>query len=288
LLTAQGNYDSPGISPDGKRIALRLNKADIWVYDPARETMARLTFGGVVYDSPVWSPDGRYIVFGSYGKGLFQAPADGSGQPRALTQSESYQFPYSFTADGKRLAYVEGGTANREIWTLPLQDQGGQLVAGKPERLLSSGFSERSPSFSPDGRWIAYDSNESGKFEVYVQSFPALSPNRGGKLLISNSGGVTPRFSRNGHDLLYASGNQIMAVTYTAKADAFVAGKPRVWIDGLSVTPSGTPAWDLDPDGKRVVFLSPFESDEPPRQEHEVVLLLNFLDELRRKIPAGK
>jgi serine/threonine-protein kinase len=287
LPTAPGNYDSPGVSPDGKRIALRLNKADIWVYDPERETMARVTFGGVVYDSPIWSPDGRYIVFGSYGKGLFQAPADGSGQPQALTHSESYQFPYSFTADGTRLAYVEGGTANREIWTLPLQDQGGQLVAGKPERFLGSGFNQRSPSFSPDGRWIAYDSNESGKFEVYVQPFPALSPGRGGKLLISNRGGVTPRFSRDGHDLLYASGNQIMAVAFTVKGDTFAAGKPRVWIDRLGVMPTGTPAWDLDPDGKRVVFLSPFESDEPPGQEHEVVLLLNFLDELRRKIPAG-
>ena len=284
-----GRYDNPGLSPDGKRIALQ-ESPDVWVYDSQRGTMTRLTFGGVVYDHPIWSPDGRFVVFGSHGKGMFEAPENGASQPRELTErseSKTNQFPCSFTPDGKRLAYYERGAGNR-IWTLPLEERGGQLTAGKPEPFLKDGFNERSPSFSPDGRWIAYASDESGKYEVYVRPFPALTSGPGGKLLISTGGGLTPHFSRNGRDLFYESGNQIMAVSYTVKGGAFAAGIPRVWIARLDGALAGNSAWDVAPDGKSIVVLRPVASAETPSQEHEVVFLLNFLDELRRRVPAGK
>jgi len=164
-----------------------------------------------------------------------------------------------------------------------VEEQGGQLKAGKPEQFLKSSFADRVPSFSPDGRWLAYHSNESGKNEVYVRAFPPPSSGQGGKWQISNSGGSAPRWSRNGHELVYQSGDQIMVASYTVKGDTFVAEKPRVWIAKLGGT-----QWDLAPDGKRVAVLMPVESAEAPKQEHEVVLLLNFFDELRRRVPTGK
>ena len=118
--------------------------------------MTRLTFGGALYRYPIWSPDGQYVVFASVGNGIFQARADGASQPQALTQSKTIQVPWSFTPDGKRLAYFDYGAGNSQIWTVPLEDQGGQLKAGKPEQFLKSGFTDYAQAFSPDGRWLAY------------------------------------------------------------------------------------------------------------------------------------
>jgi serine/threonine protein kinase/Tol biopolymer transport system component len=285
LLAKPGAYTNPSVSPDGKRVALSVvdgGSQDVWVYDSQRDSMTRLTFGGAVYVDPTWSPDGQYVIFASIGNGILQARADGASQPQALTQGKSNQIPWSFTPDGKRLAYFEaGGTA--QVWTVPVEDQGGQLKTGKPEQFLKSNFSDQTPSFSPDGRWLAYRSNESGKNEVYVRAFPPPSSGQGGKWQISNNGGILPRWSRNGHDLLYQSGDQIMAASYSVKGDTFVAEKPRVWIAKVGGT-----QWDLAPDGKRVAVLTPVQSAEAPEQEHEVVFLENFFDELRRRAPVGK
>jgi serine/threonine-protein kinase len=226
----------------------------------------------------------RRVLFSSLGIGIFQARADGASQPQALTESKTIQLPWSFTPDGKRLAYAEG-----QMWTVPLEDQGGQLKAGKPEPFLQSNFAGQTPSFSPDGRWLAYASNESGKFEVYVRAFPPPPSGSGGKLQISNSGGTGPRWSRGGHDLVYQSGDQIMAASYAVNGDTFVAEKPRVWIAklGAAVIANAT-AWDLAPDGKRVAVVTPVESATAATQEHQVVFLQNFFDELRRRVPLGK
>jgi serine/threonine-protein kinase len=251
---------------------------DVWIYDLQRDTMTRLTFGrGVSRFIPIWSPDGKHVIFSSYGIGIFQTRADGAGQPQPLTQTRTIEVPQSFTPDGKRLAYSE---AMQQIWTLPLHEQGGQLKAGKPEQFLKSSFRDQFPSFSPDGRWLAHQSNESGRNEVYVRAFPPPASGEGGKWQISNSGGSAPRWSPNGHDLVYQSGDQIMAATYTAKGDTFAAEKPRVWIAKL-----GGPQWDLAADGKQVVVLTPVDT-QAPKQDHEVVFIQNFFDELRRKVPV--
>jgi serine/threonine protein kinase/Tol biopolymer transport system component len=285
LLAKPGVYKYPNVSPDGKRVALGVSEgrsADIWVYDSQRDTMTRLTFGEVLSSDPTWSPDGKYVVFSSAGKGgIFQVRADGASLPQALTESKSLQYPTSFTPDGKRLAYLEYA-GNSQIWTMPLEEQGGQLKAGKPEQFLKSSFNDILAEFSPDGRWLAYASNESGKYEVYVRAFPPPSTERDAKWQISNSGGMRAHWSPNGHDLLYESVDQIMAVSYTVKGDTFVSDKPRVWIEKLDAQ------WDLAPDGKRVVVVTPVESAEAPKQEHEVVFLENFFDELRRRVPLGK
>jgi dipeptidyl aminopeptidase/acylaminoacyl peptidase len=129
---------------------------------------------------------------------------------------------------------------------------------------------------------------------VYVRAFPPPTSGQGGKWQVSNNGGTVPRWSPNGHELVYRSGDQIMAASYTANGDTFVPEKPRVWIAKLGGTPLQVlnPAqqmdWDLTPDGKRVAVLIPLETAEARAQEHEVVFLLNFFDELRRRVPFGK
>ena len=283
LLAKPGAYSQLRLSPDGKLLSFLDTgevSRDVWVYDSQRDAMTRLTFGGR-HVSPIWSPDGRRIVFG-VPNGIYWTRADGAGQPQPLTQSKMTQIPASFSPDGKRLAYGDYGAGNSQMFTVPLEDQGGQLKAGTPEQFLKSTFADQAPLFSPDGRWLAYESNESGKFEVYVGAFPPPSSGQGGKWQISGSGGSEPRWSRNRHDLLYRSGDQVMAASYTVKGDTFVADKPRVRIAKVGGT-----FWDLAPDGKRVAVLTPVEPAEAPRQEHEVVFLENFFDELRRKVPVG-
>jgi serine/threonine-protein kinase len=143
------------------------------------------------------------------------------------------------------------------------------------------------PGFSPDGRWLAYQSNASGKDEVYVRPFPAPASGQGRLWPISNGGGTQPVWSPNGRDLLYQSGDQIVAVSYTVKGDAFAAGKPRVWIAKLG-GPENWQDWDLAPDGKRVAVITPVEAREARKPDHTVVFLQNFFDYLRHRVPMEK
>jgi Tol biopolymer transport system component len=185
------------LSPDGQRLALD-DGSDIWVYEARRDTMTRLTFGGGTNVLPVWSPDGRYILFTAPG-GIWWVRSDGAGKPQLLIQNKITAVPYSFTADGKRLAYEEITLrTSYEIWTVPIESDGAGLRAGKPESFLQTSASERHPVFSPDGRWLAYASDESGKYQVYVRAFP----DKGGKWQISNAGGMSPFWSGNGHELV--------------------------------------------------------------------------------------
>ena len=277
LRATPGAYQMPRLSPDGQRIAYVISEGanqDIWVFDLQRDAPRKLTFGGV-NQSPVWSPDGQYIVFEKIGQGLFQARADDASQPQALMLRSIPQLPSSFI--GKQLAYFE----KSQIWTLSLEDQGGQLKAGTPEQFIKSTFSDQWPAISPDGRWLAYQSKQSGKFEVYVRAFPPSATSSGGKL-VSNDGGTFPHWSRTG--LVYQSADQLMTVSYTVKGPTFIPDKPRVWIASLS----GATGWDLDRDGKRVLALMPEGTAKAPPPQHEIVMLQNFADELRRRVPLGK
>ena len=158
------------------------------------------------------------------------------------------------------------------------------MRAGKPEPFLTTPLRNIFATFSPDGRWLAYASEESGRFEVYVRPFPA--PASGGKWLISNRGGTNPVWARNGRELLYWAGDQIMAVSYTVQGDSLHAEKPRVWAAKLRAPPNNS--FDLAPDGTRAALVTPVETLDAPTVDHEVVFLLNFFDELRRRVPVGR
>ena len=168
---------------------------------------------------------------------------------------------------------------------VPVESDGAGLHAGKPEPFLKTSSNEQNATFSPDGRWLAYVSNESGANQVYVRAFP----DKGGKWTVSNSGGLYPAWSRTAHELIFRTDdNQVMAATYTVQGDSFVADKPRVWSErrladlGLNVN------FDLAQGGKRIAALMPASTPETPQAPSHVVFLLNFFDELRRKVPAGK
>jgi Tol biopolymer transport system component/predicted Ser/Thr protein kinase len=287
LLAKPGSYERPSLSPDGQRLALEViegSSADIWVYDWQPDTMRRLTFTGR-NNAPRWSPDGRYIVFHAVGAGMSLMRSDGAGQLQPLTKSRNTQYPTSFTPDGKLLAYMERSGSTWGLWTVPVESYGRERKDAKPEVFLQTSADERNPSFSPDGRWMAYSSNETGTFQVYVRAFP----DRVGQWQISNSGGTYPMWSHNGHELFFETfDNRIMVAAFTVKGDSFVADKPRVWSEKRLGGLVNIKNVDLAPDGKRVAALMPAETPDAEQAQNHVIFLENFFDELRRRVPARK
>jgi serine/threonine-protein kinase len=279
ILPVPGNYLSPTLSPDGSRLALT-SGGDIWVYELGRN-MTRLTSGGG-YGSPLWTVDGRYIVFRA-ARGMFWTRADGAGQPQPLTASDKLQTPWSFTPNGDCLAFVEG-SGRAVIRTIPIDSSGSELRAGEPQVFLQTPFNARSPMFSPDGRWIAYVSDETPGYGVYVVAFP----DKHGKQRISSHAGY-PAWSRNGHELFFwqyeVPEKQLMVTSYRERGDSFVADRPRVWSQNQFILFSTTRSYDPAPDGKHVVALMPAETSEKPHDR--VIFLLNFFDELRRRVPLN-
>ena len=291
LITKSDVYLTPRVSPDGRRVAvaaLQGTGRNIWVYDTQRDSMTRLTFG-VESQSPVWSPDGKHIVFrtaSDSGFSLNWIRADGAAEALKLLESKNDIRAHSFSPDGRRLAYYEfTAQGNNDLWTLPLDVSDPEHPKpGKSEPFLRTPFNETMPVFSPDGRWIAYYSDESGTNEVYVRPFPGP----GGKWQISTGGGRYPVWSRNGRELFYETrDNQIMVTEYTAKGGSFAASKPRSWSDKRIYNPGGVHA-DLAPDGKRFAVFPRAETTGEDKGSLHVTFLLNFFDELRRRAPMGK
>ena len=288
LLAKPGPYSRPRLSADGQRLALDVSEGSnqgVWVYELERNHLRQLTFG-LSTILPVWSPDGRYIVFQALG-GMFWTRTDGVGKPQALTQSKDLQFPFSFTPDGRRLAYADLSPATGyDIWTVAIDSDGAGLRAGKAEPFWQTPFDEQHPSFSPDGKWLAYSSNDSGTYQVYVRAFP----DSGGKWTVSNDGGAQPMWSRTSRELFFRSAdNQIMVAGYTVKGDSFVPDKPRVWSEKRTANFGIlTPTADLAPDGKHIAAIMSSERPEDQQARNHVIFLENFFDELRRRAPVGK
>jgi serine/threonine-protein kinase len=283
-LTANGGYAAAHLSPDGKRIAASITSVgseDIRIYDLQRETWTDLTFGaGRFYYSPVWSPDSQSVFFGSL-SGMVWARADGASRPQSFTQG-LIQYPTSIAPDGKRIAFTESiNGISEQVFTASLETTGGQWKAGMPEEFFPGAGTvpAGSAAFSPDGKWLAYQSNSSGTNEVYVRAFP----DSGSQWKVSTNGGLTPIWSRSGHELFYQSGDQEMAVSYSVQGNTFIVEKPRVWLAKVGGFVS-----DLSPDSKRLLALFAADSPDAPKADHEVVLLQNFVDDLRRRVPAGK
>jgi serine/threonine-protein kinase len=211
--------------------------------------------------------------------GIYWIRSDGAGEPQRLFEGENLT-PRSFSPDGKRLTYSRGGP-DFGIWTVALDlTDPERPKAGKPEQFLASKTALQ-PILSPDGQWIAYSSSESGQPEIFVRPFPGP----GGKWQVSTSGGIFPIWSRNGRELLYVNGTQMMVVPYSVKGDSFSAGQPRHWSE--KAFPAG-PTFDLSPDGKRFALVMPAATATPAERPTHVTFLLSFADELQRKVPVAK
>jgi len=283
-----GNYINPRFSPDGKQLAFSMRRGpteDIWVKDLGRDTPARLSFRDGLNRWPVWTPNGKNIVFQSTNHaapGLYWIRSDGSGEAQRLTDGAIHEIPYSFSPDGKRLAFARGDRGTYDIFTAPIEGDPRHVHLGNPELFVGTPFDEVDPAFSPDGRWLAYQSNESGTFEVYVRPFPGP----GGKWQISTGGGSHPLWSRDGRELLFRALDQrVMAVGYNTKGDSFTPGKPRVWSETRLANAGDTSVYDLAPDGKRLAAI--LASDQAGGDSTRLTFLLNFFDELRRRAPVG-
>ena len=226
LPAAPHNYQFPRVSPDGGRVAVGIaeEEAQIWVYDVSRDTLTRLTFGGA-NSTPTWSPDGKRIASASNPAAgqlnLFWRAADGSGDAERLVTNDYLNAPNSFSPDGQLLAFVDNNPeTGRDIWVLRMSDR-------KVQPFLRTPYEDTAPRFSPDGKWLAYSSNESGRREIYVQPYPGP----GGKWQISTDGGQEPVWNPKGGELFYRSGSKIMAVQVDTKS-GFAAGKPQMLFEG--------------------------------------------------------
>jgi len=291
-IAAPGAYANPRLSPDQRKLALIVN-GDIYVYDLERDTPTRLTFtvgsdvsGHAAVNgagTPVWAADHKHVLFASV-SGLFWMRSDGVGDPELLLESPNSPRPYSVSPDGRRLAYFERNPETGfDIWTLPLDlTDPDHPKPGKPEPFLRTPADELLPKFSPDRRWIAYRSNQTGIDEIHVRPFPAGS---GSGWQISTGGGLYAFWSNNGHELFYqTTDNRIMVVDYAVDGASFRAGKPRLWSD-KRLFHIGTANLDLAPDGKRFVVFSLPESAPREKSSVHVTMLLNFFEELKRKLP---
>jgi len=261
-------YQEPAISPDGHRVAVSVAGPSygVWIYDIARTTLTALSSSGSS-QAPMWTPDSKSVVYRATRMGsrnLFQRTADGSGEEVRLATSENVQTPGTFTADGKQLIFAEAAR-------IALLSMDAERTA---KLLWKSSFTERNPHLSPDGRWLAYMSAESGKAEVYVRPFPKLD----GKWKISTDGGSEPVWSRDGRELFYRNGNKMMVVSVGA-GSAFAAGLPEVLFEGryqFSVT--GVSGYDVSLDGKNFLMVQPAESVQPASQ---IGIVLNWSAQLK-------
>jgi len=286
LLNEPAQYQWPRLSPDGRQLAFSLLEGsdfDIWTYDIASRTKTRLTATEADEAVPAWTPDGEFILYQSRA-GMFWQRADGAGEPELLLPG--VRVPWSFTADSRRLAYHEmSAETGFDLWTVPIEAGPDGLRAGRPELFRSTAVFETYPTFSPDGRWIAYGSNESGVWDVYVRAFPDDDH----QVRVSSHGGRIPAWSKGTSELFYETNDhRLMVASYSVQDGVFNAEPARVWSTTQLADTGVLANFDLAPDGKSVVaLLSHGAAEQQPARDH-VTLLLNFFDELRRVHAAAR
>ena len=267
-------YGTFRLSPEGKRLAIVVEelRSNVYIYDIAKGMGTRLTPEGNNY-YPLWTPDSKRVVFCCRKEGeekweLLWAPADGSGEAELLHSSQNMLAPYSWSPDGKRLALYSG---DLDIWILPLEGP------RELDLILGTEFKEVFPTFSPDGRWIAYMSDRDGRSQVYVRPYPAMDR----VWQISYDLGEEPIWSPNGDELFYRSVNKWMVVSISTKPE-FAAGTPQVVFEGPYINVSGL-SYDVAPDGQRFLVLQPQYDDSQIRELHVVT---NWFEELKRLVPS--
>ena len=284
-------YEELKISPDGTKVALTINEA-IWIWDIAHKTPTKLTFDKSGDNNPIWTPDGKRIVFnftsgGGLGGRVYWKSADGIGEDELLaSKPDRLILPSSFSRDGKTLV-------SSEIHLAPLGSDIGMLsMEGKREmkQLLQEKNWEVEPQISPDGRYVAYQSDESGKGEIYVRTFPDVNK---GKWQVSSSGGNSPLWSPDGRELFYRSGDATMAVEVETEP-TFKRGNPKALFQGTYFWPPVFPKsvitpWDIHPNGKKFLMIKPAASTGAASTEvgsRKINIVLNWFEELKQRVPV--
>jgi serine/threonine-protein kinase len=304
-------YLYPRISPDGTRLAVDVRDAvrdqyqNIVVWDFSRETLTPLIVDALY---PLWTRDGKHIVYGSgrdspgrFFVNLYRQAADGSGDAERLTESPNDQAPHSFTPDGKQLIMRQisgGGASGFDLSLLNLEtahhrSEQTQSSTG-PKPLLATKFSENNPELSPDGRWLAYESDESGHTEIYVRPFPNVDA---GKFPVSSSGGSRPVWAANGRELFYLAGRTpdpigLMSVA-VQPGRTLALGKPQRLFQGpylaFATNVTGR-TYNVSPDGKRFLMIDNriLDAGDQPLAPSQIFVVLNWFEELRQRVPRAK
>jgi serine/threonine-protein kinase len=284
-------YQYPRISPDATRVALdiRDQETDIWIWDFARETLTRLTFGPSRDLLPVWTPDSRRIAYVSERDGrngsLYWQSADGTGAVERLTENRDGeggggQVPYSFTPDGSKLLYrfdtSPPAKTGADLWVMTINGR-------RSEPLLQSPFNERHGELSADGRWLAYVSDESGRNEVFVRPFPDANS---GRWQVSTAGGSHPLWSRSGEELFFLSpAGEVMGVRIT-RGSIWSAGAPTKLVDAHYYTnPGGDRTYDVAPDGRRFLMSKNSSATTQTSVAPQIVVVQGWFDEVKRLVP---
>ncbi len=272
-------YTGPALSPDGRRLAVNIGEppsfnVDLWAFQLARGIKTRLTFGPGINDGAVWSPDGSRVAFLSNRKGLFHSyvrDANGTGADEPLIETGADERVESWSADGKYLAYKRQNSLEKkdiDVWILPL------FGDRKPFPFLQTPSNEDCPQFSPDVKWLAYQSDESAGFQVYVVPFPSGNS----KWQVSVNGGVRPRWRRDGRELFFlAPDNTLMAADITERGSTLEFGNPHALFKAHPAPLPGYP-YDVSPDGKRFIFTNGTSQGNP----EPATLVLNWTSGLKK------
>lgn len=277
LVDSVRQYVHPRFSPDGRRLAFEVNVAggsDIWTSDLAAKTMERLTTGGID-DRPEWTPDGRRVLFTSSREAALATwwqPADGSAPATKLHAASDPIREAVITPDGRGLVYrTDSPTNNRDIWMVPLTG------TRTPVPLVVTVNDDKEPRVSPDSRWLAYVSNESGREEVYVRPLAAV----GGRVLVSTNGAGEPLWAPDSRRVFYRTGNRVMEATLATAPTMSVTAR-RVVFAGAYASDIYHPDYDVAPDGASFVMVRPVESSR------RVVIVVNWARELRRRMAGTR
>jgi Tol biopolymer transport system component len=281
LAVPLNSYAMPRISPDGKLVAVQVMSGgpeDLWIYEFERNTLMRFTFGGgAAY--PIWTPDSRRIIFRTRMPAFsFRSKAaNGVGAEESVLGKDFDDFgatPSSVSPDGKTLLFERHGpTGAAGAYTIPLEG------SGKAQAVLQSNFGQMQATYSPDGHWMVYTSNESGRDEIYVQPFPGP----GGKWLLSADGGAYPRWAQNGREIFFRSEDRMMSVPVETQP-TFKVGTARMLFRGGGYVALGN--YDVAPDSQHFLMI---KEKEAPASAKELNIILHWTDELRRRaLPASK
>jgi len=297
-LDRQGNREPlglpPGVfggfqlSPDGTTVAVPIvdeGNMDIWLFDTTRGLSTRFTFDGLSLTGAAWTPDGKQLAFSSRRAGvqnIFLQPADGSGEAVQLTREENGARLGRMSYGGHTLPFCSASseTFTNDIYLVSTVGQeAGEVGNSEPAPFLTTPFQECFPNISPDGRWMAYYSNETGNWEIYVQPAEGTESRAGGakRVRVSTGGGEEPIWSHDGRELFYRWGSKIYVVDVTLGSEISV-GTPRVLFDGPYVNLYGW-SYDVSPDGERFLVV---ENEELGETTTELIVITNFFDHVRR------
>jgi len=285
LAMAKRNYHSVSVSPDGAHVAFRVLLGgewggELWVYDVERRTATRLATD-IGLSTPVWTPDSQELIYNRLDGtvNLFRQRVDGTQEPKLVAQFEYYAGPTSCSPDGRVLLATRNDSSRQmlgaDIWTIPLEDS--PTATGVP--FIERTNNQQHGVWSPDGRWIAYTSDESGTKEVYVQPYPGPGP----KTRVSIDGGLQPVWLRDGTELYYRSGGKRMIAATIETAPQFRVTGHRELFAWSYLNCGVCQTYDVAPDGRFLLVQAPQESS-PQR----INVVLNWFDELERLVPSGK